>query len=282
MRIARFDAEAIRASGALFDADIETDPWLLFHGTSGEVGSRIERQGLTPAGNGISRDVIARIVAIYDELHWAGTDAGGFGILKPFSLDHDFYFSGRKPTYLAESSWRAALFATADFAGGESCRALRRALGDLELLLASPATREQRLKHLQREYEHLEGTDLYSDYVRPVDLDWLADHLTLLRPLSIQWNRPLERFNHGVVYAVRLEPSDLPDVEYHHPMGLKLFTALDPDRLIAKVHVPPDWKHFPRSDDRRLNRLTEHGVIGAAISHRNSAPEGDESGGAPT
>jgi hypothetical protein len=41
----RFEADRIAALGRLFSEEIDTDPWIMFHGTSGFNAKSVERDG---------------------------------------------------------------------------------------------------------------------------------------------------------------------------------------------------------------------------------------------
>ena len=75
-------------------------------------------------------------------MNWAEFDLGGFGVLAAFTAG-DFGGEEKKPIFLAETDARAALFATVDFAGGETARAIRKAIDDLDRFMKSRELREQ-------------------------------------------------------------------------------------------------------------------------------------------
>src|SRR5262249_15880755 len=70
---------------------------------------------------------------------------GGFGVLVSFA-QADFQNSNernRKPIFLAETSFRSLLYASREWAGGETTRALRLALSDLYEYLNNATFRKQ-------------------------------------------------------------------------------------------------------------------------------------------
>jgi len=149
MRELAFEADRVISSGELFCSDIEDDPWIAFHGTTSSFERAIDSQGLVPQAALISKSEIKRVVKVFDAIHWAGRSTAGLAVLKPFSLQHDLAESELKPISFGEISYRASLFATRDFAGGESARALRYSLRDLEAFLSDSQLRESNLKRLR-------------------------------------------------------------------------------------------------------------------------------------
>jgi hypothetical protein len=87
------------------------------------------------------RTYVNSVVAIFEKMKWVGSP-GGYAVLKPFSLDHDFAQKERSLLFFAESSTWALRYETRDFSGGEKLRALRIAFDDLELYLNRPDVRQ--------------------------------------------------------------------------------------------------------------------------------------------
>jgi hypothetical protein len=91
----KFDFDRIATLTRLFSDDIDTDPWVMFHGTSGFNAEAIEREGLTFQRGFVTQDHIKRVTHIYEVMKWSGESGGGYPVLKPFSLDHDFVDDGK-------------------------------------------------------------------------------------------------------------------------------------------------------------------------------------------
>jgi hypothetical protein len=92
----------------------------MFHGTSGINAKSIEREGFSRRPDSITHEQLQRVANIYKTMKRAGVSGGG--VLKPFSLDHDFVDGERSPLFFAETSLRASWYATHDFSGGEKLR----------------------------------------------------------------------------------------------------------------------------------------------------------------
>ena len=136
-----YDENLLMKEGRLFPSEICDDLWMVYHGTSSIFEQDIDKHGLCWRPNLASKAEVQSIVTIFEKMAWAGRHNGGLPVLKPFTLQHDLRTSTIKPIYLAESSLRALTFATYEFAGGETARALRFCLADLHQYLSSPALR---------------------------------------------------------------------------------------------------------------------------------------------
>jgi hypothetical protein len=234
IKLIPFDQTRLHEHGELFPDDIVDDPWIAYHGTSSSRCDAIESKGLEWPGDVVTREQVARVVDIFRAMNWCGLHNGGLPVLEPFSLQHDFGDSSVKPVYLAEYSLRALTFAKKDFAGGETCRALRYALSDLNTYSVSDAVRAEHLLGRGRRFDSPPETG------SPVDCDWLRRELKDLEPVRMTCCKEYDAYSHGIVYAVRFEESDLDSLVLHNPMGIKSFRRIEPTRLIAKVIIPED------------------------------------------
>lgn len=256
-----YDVKAVAEQGELFPEVIAHDPWVAFHGTSGAREQSIEATGLEWSGDFVSKVDVERVVGVFTTIGWAGRSNGGLPVLAPFGLVHDFGEKSKKPIYLAEYSLRAHLFATRDFAGGETARALRYALRDLNEYVESASVRT----------EHAAGRGRLGaapDRVQGgVDIAWLRKQLIHLASVREICERALLDHRHGVVYAVRLVKENLDDIAYDNSMGIKVWDRIAPSQLIGKVVIPPNARtpsNMPDTvRDRFLDRLADpHSLIG--------------------
>jgi hypothetical protein len=246
-----FDPDRIAATGRLFSDDIDTDAWVMFHGTSGFNSETIERDGFKFPPDLIARDEIQRVINIYEEMNWAGENSGGLPVLKPFSLGYDFSGEQRR-LFFAETSSRALLYATRDFAGGEKLRALRVAFCDLDLYRQKPDVRERHQVRMQSEFRRFGAAQPVV-----VDLGWLENEMVRLQ--DVRKRADIAHLNHryGVVYALRMTTTDLAALG-QGTMGIETVTPIPVSRIVSKIIVPPDyqWNDFASGLDYvdRLNR----------------------------
>lgn len=227
-----FEQDHFSATGRLFPTAIEDDPWMLFHGTSGSNEAEIESHGLAWTPTTYSREEVAGVCSVFGELNWAGFSHGGYAVLKPFSLDHDFAHGSMKPIYLAETSFRAVTFASQDFAGGETARALRYAMNDLTRLLSFATLQTQ-----PTDAERRSLSDLKS-----FSVDWLRIKINDLTEVQRRAGLKYDKHTHGVVYCVRCDESLVSQLCWHRPMGVKALGTISTRQLAAKVVIPTNCK----------------------------------------
>nr|AIF19788.1 hypothetical protein [uncultured marine group II/III euryarchaeote KM3_87_G01] len=151
MEIATFDTERFRKDGEIFSREIHDNERILFHGTTSICEENILNNGLTSnlSDNSIL-STITSIIEQFEKMAWAGDDAGGFLVLKYYSKESDYRKSGKKPIFFKHELSTACLYATIDFAGGESSRAIRKSLSDLEKYCNNDELRSEHLQKLWR------------------------------------------------------------------------------------------------------------------------------------
>jgi hypothetical protein len=250
-----FDEDRFSRESELFPKFISEDDWIIYHGTSSICENAIERKGFLPDTNAVTKEEIQAVVSIYEKMNWCGNHGGGYVVLSPFSLKHDFGDPRGKPVYFAESSYRASLYSMRDYCAGECAMALRHAFDDLYEYLESPVLREQHNKQLRLDFGYLQyDKELYRKAVIPVDLRWLKEELDKIESLRLSCQELYDRHVHGVVYAVRFSETDAETLEYHVSMGIKSFNTVSPEHIVAKVTLPLDFPWAPyRQDNKRLN-----------------------------
>lgn len=272
--------------------DIANNPWIAYHGTSSTVESIIDQSGLAWQPNTYTREDVDHIVAIYDELDWLGLDGAGYQVLMPFSQGHDFDGRDKKAIYLANSAERALLFASQDFAGGETARAIRHALDDLSQYLHNPE-----LRKIHREYrwramckyinmacrnaQHprslvdlnradVTDSDLLNtwQYLRSIhpspdvkppwnsDLELLQNRLNDMKELHDRCNEFRDKHKHGVIYAINNDKDLLSRLEVSNCMGLLSHELIGRSRIAAKILLPIDMD--PDTRDMQRGDLTMH------------------------
>jgi hypothetical protein len=261
-----YDPAFIEEHGELFPEEIVADPWIAFHGTSGSRADAIEISGLEWPGDVVCRDDVQRVVGIFRAMNWSGLSLGGLPVLEPFSLNHDFRVGATKPIYLAEYSMRALTFATSDFAGGETCRALRYALGDLKSYLDSEEVRVAHARGRGRRWDGPDGEQ------KGVDIDWLRAECAQLSNVREICERAKTEHQFGVVYAVRFGPSDLGQLVLTEAMGIESRDKIHRSKLVAKVLIPENaavpFDVHENVRDRYLERLSDSRCLLGKLRHR--------------
>ena len=290
-----YDEGSVAKDGRLFPIALSDDLWIAYHGTSSIFEQDIDKTGLHWNTNIGSKEDVKYIVNIFKRMSWCGNHQGGFAVLSAFSLNHDFANADAKPIFLAESSLRALTFATHDFAGGETARALRHCFEDLHQYLISPKLREQHIGALWRQakstiaipipqsLENLSDTNVRNEHFRALwayylergvpsealgappqetDLVWLQNELTHHADLEKRCATAHAGHEFGLVYAVKFSEADLALLDYHPTMGLKAHLPISAEKLVAKVRVPKNCRAYDGQDDYRIRALTSDGLFG--------------------
>jgi hypothetical protein len=254
-----YDQASIEEHGELFPEEIFADPWIAFHGTSGARANAIESNGLRWPAELISKKDVEFVVEIFRAIDWAGLSKGGLPVLEPFSLNHDFRGNESKPTYLAEYSVRAMTYASHDFAGGETCRALRYAFNDLQSYLDSV---EVRRAHATGQGRRMSTSSRGSE---TVDMVWLRQKLSECAKSRRICESAFAKHTFGVVYAVQFDPIDLTQLGIRKSMGIEFRGVIAPCKLVAKVSIPNNAKSplviHEGVRDRYLKRLADSSTL---------------------
>ena len=251
------------ASPYFFSESVEADDWTLFHGTSSAFASEIQENGLRPHASAAAREMVDRVVAVVKAIDWIPTSAVP---LISYSQGFDFA-DGDSPLFLAETSLRAALCASDDFAGAEKLSRVRKTINDLTAFLENEELREEHYAIKRQAYQKAKVI-MHPDHVeshRPkiVDLEWLSAQLEGLGDVRLLAEQAWEEHSHGVVFAFRLKPADADQMVWHRSMGIMSKASIPCDRIVAKALVPLDFDHRPRSDPYR--RQFQEKAIASAL-----------------
>ena len=239
----------------LFPDYVVDCPEIIFHGTSQSNAEKIELNGICGKENSSTlAEAVNQVVGLYDAINWAGTDNGGYGVLKGFSQGFDLGGgTGTGLTFFSPDLTYAMRYATDDFAGGEKARALRKAIADLHKFIDSPDEMEaDRAIHFNNPV---------TGPPPPVDLAFLSYELARLKALEKRVNAPLLQFTEGIVYAILLMEDDLSHFGYSHAMGAFTNWTVPPDRIVASVTVPRGFEVPQRKALQSLTKATT-GVAG--------------------
>jgi hypothetical protein len=265
----QLDVERVEKQRRLFPDDIDLDEWTMFHGTSGTNAEAIERDGFDPACGMIVHAQIRRIADLYEKMKWGGSDGGGYPVLRHYSLNHNLQNPDRSILFFAETSMRALLYASHDFAGGEKLRALRHAFADLGLYLRDQRVRDKHRDRMEREFNELSSLNApphILDPVRPVvvDPEWLRREVAGMSDIRSVAEDAFQRHEHGVVYALRMSQDDVGCLHWSHTMGIETTTRISASKIVGKVIVPAGYGVHPlRSSAEDVLHRLDCGIIAA-------------------
>jgi hypothetical protein len=205
VKIYKYDRPQVLARTCPFQGAFANDGWIAYHGTSSAAETAIESQGFVWNDTAYSRSEIEAVANVFRQLGWAGKAGGGLGVLASFSTS-DFRHLGaedRKPIFFSATSKRSLLYASRDWAGGETARAVRIAFEDLDAFLNSQDFRREMLwQDWQMHWQLLQevapsvGTDAeIPEEWKPKSIDTITfDHLYRrrlhLRKLNPGWGWP--------------------------------------------------------------------------------------------
>jgi hypothetical protein len=226
---------------APFPAEISKNPNVLYHGSSSTYEDEIDSEGLRAGASIFVLEELQEICRLFELLQWSGSTGGSLGVLKPFSIDSDFANAEGKPTYLAESSHRACLFASSDFAGGEVARTVRNCFSELYNYVGSEDLRKKHLLELQRQSAELSKLGADPPPLPSTDMSLVKDALDRLNPVRERAIQAESSHQHGVVYAISFDQQQQKRLGGNISMGLTCFGIIQRDQLIAKTHVPRDY-----------------------------------------
>ncbi len=232
-----FDSPVDDAPNRPFPDEIASNPWVLYHGTSGEAESQIDTHGFCRSGSPFKKADLQAVVDIFDELGWAGCSGSSLAVLRPFSLEHDFGDSAQKPIFFAECAYRAITFASLDFSGGETARSLRYCFAELWKYLQDESIQEAHLAKIRREVMCGQRNGRLSRKLPCADLEEIRSRVEALAPLRKLADGFKDRHEYGVVYAVRFSREDLKFLKYHNSMGMKCFSDIPPKKIVGKTRI---------------------------------------------
>ena len=235
----------------LFESDIDQDPWVQYHATSSVYEERIDAEGLQWTSNVFSAADGLDVIRVFRSMNWGGTHKGGYVVLGSFSLA-DFQGEDFKPIYFRENSLHSLPYATRNFAGGETARALRYAIRDLESYLAEKSVRDQHLHKQRHNAISLASGSAVPGRVVRVNLNWLEEKIEQFRPLRERCDALKENYEYGVVYAVRFARKDIPALSYSSSMGLRCDAPIPPEKIVGKVRIFIDDVNLLRGNGAEL------------------------------
>ena len=89
---------------------------------------------------------------------------------------------------------------------------------------------------------------------------WLRTQLEELKKLEILCNQVFSDYRYGVIYAIKLTPSDLPHLRSDRA-GLVFEGTLSPDRILAKCIIATDVGYldavFEKGNELRIKNILE-------------------------
>lgn len=255
MHVFELNQKRFESKKRCFDDDICETPTMMFHGTSSISEKEIEQSGFQcKTGDLVNDKTIEKVISLFKRLKWHGLHSGGYPVLTCFSeRDYKSDNSKNPPTFFAESSYRAMLYASRDYAGGEAARAMFYALDDLKQFICKKELQQSHFEALgnQREEWRDKAHPTFLQQFEPeIELDELAAHIDSLGGLRDKLLRLREGYEYGVVYAIDVasEPSLIVSLSYSRN-GIETRCPVPKHTIKAKCIIPKSYEHATFGED---------------------------------
>jgi hypothetical protein len=267
MKLIEETAEALVNKKTWFPPEIESDPWVVYHGTSSVFEESIDRDGIQCGSTHL--DEAALICAtIIKTTEWyddsATTSLTAYSI--PRIAQEAPFFCGLFPP-------KSLIYTSREFAGGETARALRRIIPKLiDVAFENPDFFEKKFEEdRQKCINKAKIGSFTQDKVLKVNLNWLKEKNAVLRKFLPGLVDIHKKHRYGVVYALKLESEDVPLASYGSTGGLMIHKLMPARKCVAKLIVHgehengsdsnPDWEfqNFWREDCDLVKNLAKSG-----------------------
>lgn len=216
--VSRISARDIPTLPALVPEHVDSNPWILYHATTGALSELIERDGFVARDDNVFPDAIRLLLTIYHSIGWHGVSTSGYAVLRGFSFLRN-HTSTARPVYFTTYGHRSPIYARPDFAGGETARAVRHAYRDLLRNVNDSALRAQHLADKRRECIELVKKDGLPIRVIAANLDWVKMKLDEVSRLYQRLEALEKAGKPGVIYAVEFTDDDIPHISFVRPPG---------------------------------------------------------------
>ena len=111
-------------------------------------------------------------------------------------------------------------------------------------------------------------------YTRPrktsIDLEWLkksVNELSALREVALECS---DKFTNGVVYAIRLEPKQIPFIDINGRMGIEVFCAIPTSQIVGKIEIPSNFERKNFLEDRDRTQFHERKISRSCKLYRET------------
>ncbi|WP_371196072.1 hypothetical protein [Glaciecola sp. SC05] len=224
-----------------FNDTVCDNPMMIFHGTSNIFEESIEKLGLNASTDKvINLSEIQTIIDLFKRLKWYGESPAGFSVLSAYSQkDYETITVEQAPIFFAESSYRASLYATKDFAGGESVRAAFYALEDLKKFISNKSLRDNHFEDLKKDRNKWGKTahpSFLKQFEPEIGLDELNESFKLLQELKDRIADLRAQYEYGIIYAVdaSIDSQLIKSLELLRGNGIRTFSKVSKASLAAK------------------------------------------------
>jgi hypothetical protein len=142
---------------------------------------------------------------------------------------------------------RSLVYAQRDWAGGELVMSFRRAFDDLIEFLRSDTVRQKHFDSQKRQCQQLVRAGGAPSHVIRVNEQSLAAALEPLRSVADTCGALMQRYEYGLVYALKFTESDVLHLSNCGGSGILYRGAISVDRIVGKAKLFLDDRIAPRS-----------------------------------
>jgi hypothetical protein len=228
----QYTYEQLKSRSTVFSHHLEINPWILYHATTSHVETAIDSEGFEGCSTVVAKEHITQLIHIYERMNWFGI-RGGFSTLKGFTEGRSRI---EKPqTWFRETSMRSLSYAHRHFAGGEGLMSFK---GAFEDLLDFAKSKEIRQEHLDLQIHNcvdLVKLGAIRSPVILVDVDSMLRALCPLQSVYEASQRYASSYKHGLLYAVRFQESDIPNLFDRGGSGILHVGSLSSERIVGKA-----------------------------------------------
>lgn len=274
MELIQEDAEALAEKLNWFSPGIENNPWVVYHATSSIAEELIDRDGFQ-CGSTELNDAVLLCLSIMETVDW--WEDAAVGTLKAYSLPRT---RGAAPFFCALYPQRTCLYTGRSLAGGETAYALRRIIPKLvQVSFDNPDFFDRRFELDRKKCisEASRGIFMHRSVLK-VNLVWLREKVTALKAFLPRLLAMREQHRYGIVYALRLDRSDLSATAYSWSDGLRIYHPLPASKCVGKLivcgehdlnsHANPSW-----NSDNQWRRDSELAKLASQNRHKVNLAE---------
>ncbi|HXB71296.1 MAG TPA: hypothetical protein VNY05_23880 [Candidatus Acidoferrales bacterium] len=243
----RVGFEDLIARKWLFSPRLEDDPWVLYHATSSPVERKIDQEGFAGSAFLVTREHVIHMVSLYRSMNWAGIHSDGYAALGGITLGRAHFLEPH--CWFREASMRSLVYAQRSWAGGEWAMSFRQAFDDLVEFLRSETARQEHLQSQVQLCRFLVMSGAAPSPVIKVDAARLTAALEPLQVNAEACSQLVQRYEHGLIYAVKFVESDVPNLSDRGGSGILYTGTVLSDRIVGKACLDLGDRPAPRKSD---------------------------------
>jgi len=207
---------------------------VLYHGTSCHSESGIENNGLEWNPNyNIPRNIIDSINDFHNRFNILDWTGGGRNVLATFSRSAFGVDNKSAPICLTNIPERAILYASKDYSGGETVRALRNIYYNLREYIRKPSTRKKYIEYPNHNIDELVNDRQIHEF---------------LEKYKSVFNDAIKKENnhyYGIICAIEFTENDKENLTQLGPINFTYNGCIHNDKIIEMKKISKDIDYNP-------------------------------------